>query len=367
MSLLSRRSQVKKRTRDVPKVKASDTGNRQQKKTKHTASREAQRKKAGPIMKVGKVELKKEEVDGGSTPRSYEMEIDLAGLSRSSKAPCKTIKPQPMRIVQMHPNGFPPSAHPFFVQDAFPIDHGYHSASSSENSPLTASFSSQSSQDNAVERFRPYTLSTNFPGHQNFKYEEPTHHQVPIQVRHVTNMPHAYIEAAPNTPMASPAKFTHFPHGGGWPGEYAVAQPMERYPVRASTPIMPTYAMPVPVYQPSMVPSHPQHVSTPFIEQVDRRSTTPASDVHSTYGGYPVMEYGENAHHGLPVTHHHHRQIYRTPDENAPPTVFPYLEQAPDPNFPADPLPGSVVRGNTGYASGVGKLHIFILIDRGIC
>jgi hypothetical protein len=364
-SLLSRKSHIKKRRRNVPDVKASDTGNRRQKKTKHAAIRETPRKKTGSIMKV---ELKKDEEDSGSTPRSCEMEIDLARISRSSNASYNPIKPQPMRIVHMQPGGFMPAAHPFFIQDAPPVDNGYRSAGSSESSPLTASFSSQSSQDNAVEPFQPSAPSISFLGHQNFKYEEPAHHPVPIQMHNVTHIPQPYVETVPNSPMGSPTKFAHFPPESRWPEQYAVAQATQRYPVRESPPIMPTYAMPVPACQPPMMPSYPQHASTPFIEQVDRRSITPRSEVHSTYGGYPVIEYAETTHHGLPVTYrHYHHQIYPTPDENASSMVFPYPEQPPDPNFPADTLPGSIVRGNTGYGSGVGKCQISILLKCQVC
>ena len=105
----------------------------------------------------------------------------------------------------------------------------------------------------------------------------------------------------------------------------------------------------------SMLPSHTHFTPGAFVEHVDTRSITPASEAHSAHNGFPMMEYAEYAQHGLPVTYHQH---YPTPNEDGQHIPFGYPESAPDQDFPPDALPGPVHRGNTGYSSGVGTFHI---------
>lgn len=68
------------------------------------------------------------------------------------------------------------------------------------------------------------------------------------------------------------------------------------------------------------------------------------------------MEFGEQAIHGLPMTHRH--DSFPNHDDHGQHMPFTYAEDTPDQDFPAGTLPGSVVRGFTGYASGVGKLQL---------
>ena len=137
VAVLGKKTLAKKRTRDVPDVKPADMGGARQK-----------RNKAVPVARLGKMELRDDNTYARSAPKSFKMESDDAGPSRSSKARCKPIKPSNVRLIPTHPHGILPMAHPFFVPDAFPSGSIDQSTSSSENSPLTASFcSSQSSDD----------------------------------------------------------------------------------------------------------------------------------------------------------------------------------------------------------------------------
>lgn len=352
---LSKKSQPKKRIRDVPETKATAADGRRNKKSKVGGGHETQRKRTAPPAGVGKFHSRHDEGYSSSASTCFEMDAVDAGHSRSSKARSRYI--QPMRIIHMHPDGSVQAGHPFFVDDAFPNEHVHHSASSSENSPMTTSFcSSLSSQDDMNDVLPSYESHSNFREHTNFKYEKPTNDQRPIQVHNVTAISAPHFETVPNTAVASPMRFAHFPQAGGLPEAYPFAQPMERYPARMSTPVMPAFAMPAPVCQPPMAHPIPQHAPPPFLQPFDQRSITPGSDANSVYGGYQPMEFGEPIYHGLPVTHRHNS--YPTPDGNGHNMPFAYAEDIPDQNLPAGTLPGTVVRGFTGYASGVGKLRL---------
>ena len=281
---------------------------------------------------------------GTMSLQKYAGQIDQ---TRASNPRCKPIKPSQMQMMQ--PMGTLLVEHPSkLIPNWRSIDN---STTSQENSPQTSSFSSQSSQGDLSNSFQIWDGPTDFPGLRDFKFEESTHQQNGFHVHNV-EIPQPYFETVPNTPLVSPSKSTAFSRGSVWPEKYHVAPLMERYPERLSIAYMSAITAPVLPSQPPMLPSDMLFAPGPFINQVDRRSITPASDAQAAYGDYPSIEHGEHQHHSLPVSYH---RDHPTPHEDSHPMPFAYPEPTPDANFPAAALPGSVVRGYTGTSSGVGK------------
>ena len=359
----TKKSQAKKRVRDDRDNRISDTSTKRQKKAKHDAAHETQRR--APLEEgFGKIDL----VEGNTHNRRGTNQTGMIPdyvVDRAIKSERKTSRTsKSRRQVQAGPNEM--MVHTFgLVPEAIPQWHAVdRSISSQGSSPytFTGSFSSSRSDYDGLGGLpQGRGGPSNFPAEQGVLFAEPEYHRPIMRVYNFTEGPHPQFATVPNTPDVSPInmKFENGPEVARWSEGYQVAPVMERYPAQFPAQQHFEFATPGPAVQHMMGPRNDLYTCRPFPEHNHLRSNTPAAEFEIAYNGLQTIEYGDGPRHGLPIPYY---QGYPTPEENGEPVPFAYPGPMPDPDFPAAALPGRVERGFTGNSSGVGEYRSLLCV-----
>ena len=176
------------------------------------------------------------------------------------------------------------------------------------------------------------------------------HGQNVVHLHRVTDVPEPQFDTVPNSPVLTPVMGTHF-------------EPNNRFATEDD--VQAFYG--VPRFQSHMPVQHaqshghnnagPHHLTRPTSGQYSSgaytftHQSTVAPSIEAQQIGYPFVtgSPASDSVHSLPMPYNH---------ESGPPPhnhlPFAYSEPRPDANFPAAPLPGSVIRGFTGHGNGVG-------------
>lgn len=242
--------------------------------------------------------------------------------------------------------------HPL-AHTTLPYAASNYAPSSRSGSPTTTSFSSaQSGEDRLWEPYQVQFGSSNIHGGPYFINERSRNGPNPVQVYQATHIPQPDFDTVSSTPV--------------FPQTYAISFPdckqLAEVPqnIYGSNGFQDTVTM-VPYANPEHAMTGQQHPATAAsTEHASNMSTAhcrchyhaSGSYIHPGYYTTSPDDYGYVHIPGLPVAPMHGQP---EPQENDPHLPFSYPEPKPDADFPVPPLPGNVIRGFTGHASGVGK------------
>lgn len=254
---------------------------------------------------------------------------------------------------------------PMEAQDAM-MRHSSIDQSFALNSPLnsmTSSFGPMSTDDTYGDPYQNQNAPNNFPG-QGFAMPHLQSTQNVVQVHQVANVPEPQFDTTPNTPAFSPTQNWQFPPAGrdfteppygGLPDVRRVPSTHnyhvdEQRPIRQPDPefLAPFHEAPItsqqapdPAQQ-APAPFHQAfHQASPFVTNQQFHPTPSMAPTQAAnHGFHPAPQRGYTG--GVPF--HCYREGM-PPYSNDQPSPSLNHQHGPDSNFPAAPLPGSVIRG----------------------
>ncbi|KAK3717791.1 hypothetical protein LTR37_005562 [Vermiconidia calcicola] len=321
--------------------------------------------------------------------KPYAMQIDGVETAASSglftRSPDVDRKPTSFELTDAHHGDHGMDFHAASSQGnvQFPIEaqdasmrHSSFDQGLALNSPLnsiTSSFGPMSTDDTYCDPYQVQNASNTFPGMPGFALPHLQPTQNVVQVHQVANVPEPQFDTTPNKPAFSPTQNWQFPPAGqnftdppygGLPDVRRVPSAHnyhvdEQQPVGQQGPefMAPFHQAPITSQQ---APDPSRQAPAPFHQAFHQASAFVTNQqFHPTPSMTPTQPAGHGFHAapergytgGLPF-HYNGERMPPYNNDQPPPSVN--HQQRPDSNFPASPLPGSVIRGFTGYGSGNG-------------